>query len=401
MLRKQTVSTQTKPEINLLDREFWRTRQHEAWTWARANEPVYFDQHSGIYAITKHADLLFAERHDEIFSSQGSYRLNPSPGENNIIANDDPVHLARRRIVNKDFTPRAVDTWNPHFEKLLAEMIDPVTADGQCEVVNAIAGQFPARFTCALLGFPDEQWPMVKTWSEKLMRLDAAMFDPEVINGVMEVSQQMWMAVDSKLPELRGCPVNHDLLSQWAHAEMDGEPLTLNQIFDEVGLFVAGGAETTRTAIGHGLRTFCDHNDQWEMLYERPELMISAVDEVLRWVTPLNNMFRRVTTDVELGGVQLKEGDRVALVYPSANRDEDVFDDPFTFDITRSPNNHVAFGFGTHFCIGRNFARRELEMLFAKLSQTWKNLRVVEEIDVEPNIFAPAVRSFTMGFDAR
>ena len=137
------------------------------------------------------------------------------------------------------------------------------------------------------------------------------------------------------------------------------------------------------------------------MLYNDPSILTQAVDEVLRWVTPLNNMFRRVTTEVEVNGVTLKPGDRVALVYPSGNRDEDVFDRPFEFDITRNPNHHVAFGSGTHFCIGRNFARRELETLFGKLSQAWTNLRVVEEIDVEPNIFAPAVRSFTLGFDAR
>ena len=128
---------------------------------------------------------------------------------------------------------------------------------------------------------------------------------------------------------------------------------------------------------------------------------MSAVDEVLRWVTPLNNMFRKVTTDTEVRGTALKAGDRVALIYPSANRDEEVFDDPFTFDITRNPNPHIAFGFGTHFCIGRNFARREIEMLLGKLTREWTNLHVVEEIDVEPNIFAPAVRSFVMGFSPR
>jgi cholest-4-en-3-one 26-monooxygenase len=177
--------------------------------------------------------------------------------------------------------------------------------------------------------------------------------------------------------------------------------MTYEQIHHETGLFVAGGAETTRTAIGHGLRTFCDHQDQWEMLYEQPSLLTSAVDEVLRWVTPLNNMFRRVTADTEVHGVTLRAGDRIALVYPSGNRDEAVFDDPFRFDITRNPNPHVAFGYGTHFCIGRNFARRELEVLFGKLSAAWTHLRVVEEIDVEPNIFAPAVRRFVMGFDVR
>lgn len=391
----------TKPDINMLDREFWRTRQHDAWTWARANEPVYFDENSGIWAITKHADIIHVERHDEIFSSKGSYRLNESPGEANMIANDDPQHLKQRRLVNRGFTPSAVDTWNPHFEKLLDEMIDPLTPQGSCEVISAIAGQFPARFTCALLGLPDEQWPTVKAWSEKLMRIDAMQLDNDSITGMIEANQELYMMLMGDLPGLRECPVGDGLLSKWAHAQIDGGEMSIDQIHHETGLFVAGGAETSRTAMAHGLRTFCDHNDQWEALHDDPSLMLSAVDEILRWVTPLNNMFRKVTQDTEVRGVKLRAGDRLALVYPSGNRDEEVFDDPFTFDITRDPNPHVAFGHGTHFCIGRNFARRELEVLLTKLTRAWTDLHVIEEIDVEPNIFAPAVRRFVLGFTAR
>jgi cytochrome P450 family 142 subfamily A polypeptide 1 len=395
------MATTSAPEINMLDREFWKSRQHDAWTWARAHDPVYFDANSGIWAITKHADILYCERHDEIFSSEGAYRLNPSPGEANMIAADDPQHLKQRRLVNRGFTPSAVDKWNPHFDALLDEMIAAVAADKQCEVVGAFAGQLPARFTCALLGLPDEQWPTVKVWSEQLMRIDAMTMDNDAITGMMESNQAIYMTLAEKVPELQGCPVSDGLLSKWSHAQIDGRPMSMEQIHHETGLFVAGGAETTRTAIGHGLRIFCDHQDQWEALYANPQLLTTAVDEVIRYVTPLNNMFRRVTTDTEVHGKQLKAGDRIALVYPSGNRDEDVFDDPFRFDITRDPNPHVSFGYGTHFCIGRNFARRELETLFGKMNQAWTNLHVVDEIDVEPNIFAPAVRSFTMGFEAR
>src|SRR5205085_8551431 len=120
-LEQAAVSTQTRPDINLLDREFWKSRQHEAWTWARANEPVYFDANSQVWAITKHADILYVERHDELFSSEGAYRLNPSPGEANMIAADDPQHLKQRRLVNRGFTPSAVDEWDPHFDKMLDE----------------------------------------------------------------------------------------------------------------------------------------------------------------------------------------------------------------------------------------------------------------------------------------
>ena len=400
MTATETTPTDAPP-IDMLDPTFWRDRQHEAWTWCRANDPVYRDESSGFWAVTKHADLLYVERHDEIFSSQGAYRVNEAEVESNMIARDDPQHLQQRRLVNRGFTPRAVREQSDEFEEMIFGLVDAVTADGECEVVDAIAGQLPARFTCNLLGLPEDDWRQVKGWSERLMRIDSMMFDEHAMAGMVEVTTELMTMIMTAVPEQRGCPVGPGLISRWSHAEIDGEPLPVDQIFHEVGLFVAGGAETTRTAIAHGLRTFCDHPDQWEAMYEDPSLIPGAVDEVIRWVTPLNNMFRKATVDTELNGKRIAAGDRLALVYPSANRDEDVFDDPFTFDIRRDPNHHVAFGHGTHFCIGANFARRELEILFGKLTQDWTDLRVVDEIDVEANIFARAVRSFGIGFTPR
>ena len=395
------MSTTRPPvTIDMLDPEFWRTRQHDAWTWARANDPVHRDEASGLWAITKHADIHFVERHAEVFSSLRTYRLNETPTESNMIASDDPRHLQQRRLVNRGFTPKAVRAQSAGFEAMIDAMVDPLTPQGRCEVVDAIAGQLPARFTCNLLGLPEDEWRTVKGWSERLMRIDSMAFDNDAMAGLMQATMEIWAMVSAKVPELQACPA-HGLLSTWANAEIEGEPLDVESVFHETGLFIAGGAETTRTAIAHGLRTFCDHNDQWELLHERPELIPTAVDEVIRWVTPLNNMFRKATCDVELRGKTIAAGDRLALVYPSANRDEEVFDDPFTFDVTRSPNPHVAFGYGTHFCLGANFARRELEILFGKLTREWTNLRVEDEIDVEPNIFAPAARSFGLAFDRR
>lgn len=396
-----TDPTTDTPVIDLLDPEFWRSRQHEAWTWARANDPVHRDEANGFWAVTRHADVLHVERHDEIFSSLRTYRVNETPTESNMIASDDPRHLQQRRLINRGFTPKAVREQSDGFATMIDGLVDPVTPLGTVEVVDAIAGQLPARFTCNLLGLPEEDWRQVKEWSERLMRIDAINFDDSAFFGLVAATTELMEMVTSSVPELRGCTMSDGLLSRWSHAEIEGEPLDIETIFHEVGLFVAGGAETTRTAIAHGLRTFCDHPDQWELLHEQPELIPSAVDEVIRWVTPLNNMFRKATVDTELGGKQIAAGDRLALVYPSANRDEAVFDDPFTFDVTRSPNHHVAFGHGTHFCIGANFARRELEILFGRLTREWTDLHVVTEIDVEPNIFARAVRSFELGFTAR
>jgi cytochrome P450 family 142 subfamily A polypeptide 1 len=396
------TTTTERPVIDILDRAFWQRNPHDAWTWCRANDPVHRDEKSGIWCITKHADLLWVERNDQLFSSDSTYRLNESPGESNMIASDDPVHLHQRRLVNRGFTPRAVRGQTEMFTAMIDRLVDPLTPTGRTEVVSDLAGQLPARFTARLLGLDeDEWWITLKEWSERLMRLDAAMTDQEVIADLMVAMQHMMGTVVSKAEEFKACPAD-GLLSTWANATLeDGTPMPLETIFHETGLFVSGGSETTRTAIAHGLRTFCDHNDQWELLYEKPEHMATAVDEVIRWVTPLNNMFRKATEDTEIRGVPIKAGDRVALVYPSANRDEEVFDDPFTFDVTRSPNNHLAFGYGTHFCIGANIARHELELLFGKLTREWTNLRAITEPDVELNHFARAVRSFELAFDAR
>jgi cholest-4-en-3-one 26-monooxygenase len=200
--------------------------------------------------------------------------------------------------------------------------------------------------------------------------------------------------------ERAACPAD-DLISTWLTARIDGEPLPPEAIVHEVGLFIAGGAETTRTAISHGLRAFVDHPDQWEAMAGDPSLVTGAVEEVLRWVTPLNNMFRRAVADATIRDHPIGRGDRIVLLYPSANRDEAVFDEPFRFDIRRSPNPHVAFGFGTHLCIGTHVARTTLAAVFGELSRRITNLRVVAEPDVESNIFARAVRSFRLGFDVR
>ena len=186
-----------------------------------------------------------------------------------------------------------------------------------------------------------------------------------------------------------------DLLSVWGNTDLHGEGgYGPNRMIHEVGLFIAGGAETTRTVISHGILTLADHPDAWERMAAEPAVVTTAVEELIRWVTPLNNFFRTALEDATIGGRSVAAGDRVVLLYPSANRDEDVFADPFTFDIGRSPNPHVSFGHGTHFCLGANLARRELQALFRELTRRFEPPVVVTEPDVEPNIFARAVRSF-------
>lgn len=400
-------ATSTRPIYDLLDPDFYRTNPHEAWTWMRANEPVYRDARNGLWAITRHADVQDVERRSSVFVSGLGYRANWAAEEINMIAQDDPRHRQQRMLVQPHLTHKAVDGRQAELDALVTELIDAVIDQGRngVEIVDALAGQLPARTTCRLLGFPEDIWAQVKQWSERLMRTDMIHRDGQQFAEFFDANMQFASMIGMLAPEkmeaaAKGCPMN-DFLTTWLTAEIDGAKLSPEAVVHETGLFIAGGAETTRTAISHGLRAFVDHPDQWEAMAADPSLVPGAVEEVLRWVTPLNNFFRRAIVDTDVAGHQIRRGDRVILIYPSANRDESVFDDPFRFDIRRNPNPHLAFGFGTHLCVGNNFARASLATVFGHLSRRITNLRVIEEPDVEPNIFARAVRSFRVAFDPR
>jgi cytochrome P450 family 142 subfamily A polypeptide 1 len=382
---------------DLLDPSWWADLEgvHEFFTWARRESPVHRDEGNGLWAVTRHADLIDVERRSQVFSSRGCYRAVPNAEENDTIALDDPEHQAQRRLVSRRFTPKAVHAHDELLTELVDELLDAVGEQGELEVVADLAAQLPSRLTARLLGYPEDAWPEIKVWSEKLMRTDMVFRDADAMNGMMEAIVGFNTQLVDIAEERRGCPAD-DLISEWVGAGMD--PMTM---LNETGLFIAGGAETTRTAIARGLAVLAEHPDQWEAAAADPSLVNGLVEEVIRWVTPLNNMFRTALVDDRIGEQPVAAGDRVLLAYPSANRDEAVFDDPFRFDITRDPNPHVAFGQGTHFCVGANLARLELRLLFGALVARWKDLVVIEPPDIEPNIFAGAVRSFRLGFTLR
>ena len=297
------------------------------------------------------------------------------------------------------FTPRAVRTQEVWLRATIDTLLDGIAAGGgELDVLDDLAAQLPCRLTATLLGFPEDRWRDVKSWSERLMRIDSAPYDQQVAMGLFTAIGEFATLLGQVVPDKRGCPVHEapDLLSVWANADVAGHHgYTEDRLVHETGLFIAGGAETTRTVIAHGLATFAEHPGQWELLAERPEVVTTAVEELIRWVTPLNNFFRTAVQDSTIGGRPVSAGDRVILLYPSANRDEAVFSDPFTFDVTRSPNPHVAFGYGTHFCLGANLARYELQLLFRELTRRFEAPEVVSGPEVEPNIFARSVGSFT------
>jgi cholest-4-en-3-one 26-monooxygenase len=398
-----TATDTSRLVVDLLDPALYASNPHDTWAWMRAHEPVYHDERNGLWGVTRHADVMDVERRSTIFPSAQSYRAIPSYDEINMIAQDDPRHREQRMLVQHFFTRAAVNERTDEFRSLVSELIDAVIDAGEMDVVDALAAQLPARMTCRLIGFPEERWRDVKSWSERLMRTDMRDRSGQIFNDFIDANREFIDAVQVAAPARLGCPVSEakDLLAVWLNGTIDDAPLPPAAIVHEVGLFIAGGAETTRTLISHGLRAMADHPDQWDAMHDDPTLVHGAVEEMLRWVTPLNNFFRRVATDDHIGNQPVARGDRVILLYPSANRDEAVFDDPFRFDIRRSPNPHLAFGFGTHLCLGANFARIELNVLFEELSRRITDLHPVTEPSVEHNIFARAVEHFRLGFSRR
>jgi cytochrome P450 family 142 subfamily A polypeptide 1 len=373
---------------------------HEAFRGLRAAGPVWRDEANELWAVVHHAPLIDVERRADVFSSQGCYRSRIAPQEEDMISKDDPAHHAQRALVARRFTPKAVQRLAPVITRAADELVDRVVEQDEMDVVDDLAAPYPARLTGHLLGFGEAAAPEIRSWSERLMRIDGIL-DDEAIMMDMGAAIMEFAAALVPLAEARRGEPRDDLVSIWANAELNGCPIEQSVMVQETGLFISGGAETTRTVIARGLIELTRHPEQWEAMAADPSLVPGAVEELIRWVTPLNNFFRTATRDATIAGTDVRAGDRVILLYPSANRDESVFDDPFLFDIRRDPNPHVAFGFGTHFCLGASLARLELRTLFTQLTQRLTNLRLLSEPDIEPNIFVGAVRSCRLGFDVR
>lgn len=387
---------------NVLDPEFWveLDAMHETFRGLRAQGPLAWDGASALWVAVGHAEILEIERRNEDFVSSQGYRSFDAGGEDNMIALDDPRHAEQRKLISRRFTPKAVRALDPYLTNLITELLDGFVGNGQLEVVSELAAQLPARLTAHLLGFDEDRWDDIKTWSEQMMRYDAALHNEEAragfVSAVVGFSPPLFDLFDAR----RGNPTD-DIISVWANAELGGCPIGRETLVNETGLVISGGAETTRTVIARGLATFAEHPEQWDAMAADPSLVPGAVEELIRWVTPLNNFFRVAAADTTVAGQAIAAGDRIMLAYPSANRDEKVFADPNRFDIRRSPNPHVAFGFGSHFCLGASLARYELNLLFTRLSAAITDLNVIDPPDLEANVFVTAVRSLQLGFTAR
>ncbi|MCK2217801.1 cytochrome P450 [Actinomadura sp. ATCC 31491] len=375
--------------IDLLDGDLYAGDPGPVYAWLREHAPAYHDEANGLWGLSRHADISAVERDPRLWTSTGGYRPQ-LPSDPSMIGMDDPEHAARRRLVHRRFTPRHVrDAYAGRVREVVADQLDRALDKGVVDAVAELAAPLPARMIGWLLGFPDEEWPRLKHWSEttivaggglRYVTHEAAVAAGEYATAVLELAA-----------ERRARP-RDDLLSLWcASPGYDDEHLA-----NEALLLLDGGAETTRTVIATALDALIRHPEQWRLLRAEPGLMEGAVEEFVRWTTPVLNMCRAATRDTTLHGQAIPAGGQVLLMYGSANRDPAVFAAPDAFDVTRRPGGHIAFGLGTHFCLGAALARLELRIFFEEWVARVREAAWADERGprILPNAFVRGVTSF-------
>jgi cytochrome P450 len=378
-------------ELNINNPDYYQRHgyPHEAWRRLRAEAPVYWyegrDATPGFWAITKYEDIVRISRDPLTFSSRdhslstaqaAQQRTDGRPedrgarGDLMMLSADPPRHVRLRRLVNKGFTPRQIAALEPHVRALVRGILDDVAPRGECDFVEDIAARLPLAVICEMMGLPREDWQRIYELTNRTVGAQ----DPEYQQTQMgsgDTGMRAWVEITRYFAGLvaqrRRSERGEDLVSVLVDAEMDGEKLSDDELLAFCNLLIIAGNETTRNATSGGMLALIEHPDQRARLLADPALIPTAVEEILRWVTPVVHFARVATRDTEVRGQPIRAGEKVVMWYPSANRDEEVFADPFTFDVGREPNDHLAFGIGEHFCLGASLARLELRVMFEEL----------------------------------
>jgi cytochrome P450 len=398
-------------EINLGEWEFWAQDddlREGAFATLRREEPISWqpsfvleaEPGEGHWALTRHEDVFHASRHPEIFSSSLGITIGDQTPElaeyfGSMIAMDDPRHTRLRNIVRSAFTPRVLarieDSVRDRARRLVTAMVDD-HPDGRADLVTELAGPLPLQIICDMMGIPEDDHQQVFHWTNVILGFG----DPDISTDFDEfagVAMDIGAYAKALADDRRANP-GDDLTTSLVQAELDGERLTSGEVASFFILLVVAGNETTRNAISHGvlaLSRYPEQRDDWWNNYD--EVAPTAVEEIVRWASPVAYMRRTVTRDTELSGVTMRAGDKVTLWYGSANRDETKFADPWTFDVRRQPNPHVGFGGGgAHFCLGANLARREITVIFEELHRRIPDIGATEEPDCLQSAFIHGIK---------
>jgi cholest-4-en-3-one 26-monooxygenase len=360
----------------------------EKFAWLRDNAPAL--RHPGMndldvewfWALTRHADVVEVSRQFQTYSSERNGVLlmeRDNMEETRLLTDiDPPEHTRMRGLVNRGFTPRAIKLMSDNYIAVTEQLVAEAIEEGQVEFVTKVAAELPLIAIAQMMGIPVEDRSRVFDWSNRMIGQNDADYSGGLDDAAAAAIELYGYA--QELADDRRAAPRDDIISILVAAE-GNDALTEHEFNMFVLLLAVAGNETTRNAISHGVNALIEHPDQWELLRDNPSLVDSAVEEILRWSTPVNVFRRTATCDVELHGETIREGDSVAMFYASANRDETVFANPDRFDITRDPNPHVTFGGGgPHFCLGANLARLEMRTLFGELARRCERIEPAGEV---------------------
>jgi cholest-4-en-3-one 26-monooxygenase len=374
-------------EISLVDEDAYERDgiPHAALAWLRANSPVHWHRgeapgQPGFWAVTRHRDVEYVSRHPDLFSSYRRLALLREMPDEDIEAHrlmmlnmDPPQHTRQRGFVNRVFTPKAISQLESGVTRICGALLDEVASHGEADFVRDIAAPLPLQVLCEMLGVPAQDRSRLSRLSNQLAGYTGDEFvvcpSDRATDMMRGAALEYYLYANDLATRRRAAPCD-DIVTRLLGTDGQGESLTTDE-FDMFMLMLAvAGTETTRNAAAGGMLAFFEHPAQWRRLLKDPGLSRSAAEEVVRWVSPVNLFRRTATRDTEIGGQPVAEGDKVVVFYSSANRDEDVFAEPQTFDIGRDPNPHLGFGGGgPHFCLGRHLAVLQLRVLFTTLAE--------------------------------
>jgi cytochrome P450 len=354
---------------------------HELWTRLRREDPVHRVEQNPempFWAITRHSDIATIGKQPDKFLNGPTLtiRTEPQPDDamfpKTLIQMDPPRHGLYRKIVSKRFTPGALKRWHADIERIGKEIVDDlldIGDQGEVDFVEKVSAPLPIAVIAWLLGLPGSDWKLLFEWTNRTIGAG----DPEYQQAGADSSATARQAMVelfqyfAKLVEEKKKNPADDLVTLFAHAEVNGEKLPIMDVLAYCLIIVVAGNETTRNATSGGMLALAQHPAELAKIQKNPALLPSAIEEILRWTSPIIHFARTTTQDVEIRGKRIRKGEQVALFYPSANRDEEIFEEPFAFRVDRNPNRHLAFGIGEHFCAGAHVARLELEVAFKSL----------------------------------
>ena len=377
-------------EVNLLDvHRFEHSTPHEQFALLRREAPVYRHPEPdgpGFWCLTKYADVRYVSKHPELFSSQrqGTMIKDPAPTDLPLIQTimlnmDPPQHRRYRALVNKAFTPRIMANLAPKLEEIVTYIIDAVIERGECDFVADIAAPLPMEVICEMVGVPQEDRRRIYELGNQMIGVDDPELSPETAglgtHDYQTASAEMFMYA-AKLADLCRQHPADNLGTALLNAEVDGHRLSELEFNSFFLLLAIAGNETTRTVTTNGMLALMQNPAQFRRLREQPALVNTAVEEMVRYAPPVHHFRRTALADTEIRGVRIRENDKLVLWYPSANRDEEIFPEPDTFDVGRSPNEHLGFGIGEHFCLGANLARLELQVIVRELVRRLPDLEL-------------------------